>query len=93
VSYRSVESTAEMFTKTKHAAYVMTLRKIQDGWVESVLTTPFRVDDDLCDPGLQHFLAPIADCERRVLQVIVKRATMPPLVITAFFDRTLKGKL
>lgn len=82
-----------MFTKTKHAAFVMALRQIQDDWIESVLRSPIQNHDDLHDPELQHFLAPIADFDRRVLRVITKRATIPPLVITAFFDRTLKGKL
>jgi len=86
-------STATMFTKTKHAEFVMTLRQIQDDWVETALRSPTLIYDDSHDPELQHFLAPIADFDFRVLRVIAKRATIPPLVITAFFDRTLKGKL
>jgi hypothetical protein len=85
--------TAAMFTKTKHAAFVMSLRQIQDDWIETVLRSPIRIDEDSHDPELQHFLAPIADFDFRVLRVVTKRAIIPPLVITAFFDRTLKGKL
>lgn len=86
-------STAAMFIKTRHAAFVMTLRQIQDEWIESVLRSPIRIHDDSHDPELQHFLAPIADFDFRVLRVITKRATIPPVVITAFFDRALKGTL
>ena len=88
-----MRSTAAMFTKTKHAAFVLTLRQIQDDWIETVLQSPMLIYDDSHDPELQHFLAPIADFDWRVLRVITKRATIPPLVITAFFDRALKGKL
>lgn len=88
-----MRSTAAMFTKTKHAAFVLKLRQIQDDWIETVLRSPMLIYDDSHDPELQHFLAPIADFDCRVLRVITKRATIPPLVITAFFDRALKGKL
>lgn len=85
-------STAAMFIKTKHAAFVIALRQIQDEWVESTLNAPVWVSDDPGDPELQHFLAPIEDFDSRVLRVIAKRDTIPTLVITAFFDRTMKGK-
>lgn len=85
--------TAQMFMTTKHAAHVMASRGIKDDWVEYVLTHPQLVQGDPSDSDLQHFLASIVDYENRVLRVVAKRDTIPVVVITAFFDRTMKGKL
>lgn len=71
----------------------MVSRGIDDSCVDHVLMHPRMIQDDPQDPELQHFLAPIAECEHRVLRVVAKRDTIPVLVITAFFDRTMRGKI
>lgn len=82
-----------MFDTTKHAAAVIAARKIKPEWIEAALTRPAKVLPDAADAELEHCLAVIADYGDRVLRVVVKRNTQPALVITAFFDRTMKGKL
>lgn len=82
-----------MFSVTKHAAVVIAARGIKDEWIAEVLQHPSLEHADLEDQGLEHRLAVISDFENRVLRVILKRNTMPPMVITAYFDRTMKGKL
>lgn len=85
--------TCRMFTKTKHAEVVMAARGIKDEWITYALKNPAKTHDDPNDPALQHHLAPIAGFDFRVLRVVTKRGTIPSLVITAYFDRTVKGKL
>ncbi len=54
---------------------------------------PARTHVDPDDLALQNYLAPIAAFDFRVLRVVMKRGTIPSLVITTYFDRTMKGKL
>jgi hypothetical protein len=57
------------------------------------LGNPSLVHPDVADAELEHYLAVVAEQGNRVLRVIIKRGTMPPRVITAYFDRKMKGKL
>ena len=82
-----------MFKATKHAAQVIAAREIPDEWIAHVLQHPARVEADNSDSELMHHLATIPAFEFRVLRVIYKKGSIPPLVITAFFDRSMKGKL
>jgi hypothetical protein len=82
-----------MFEMTKHAAAVIAARKIEPEWIEAALANPARVQVDVVDAELEHRMAVIADYGHRVLRVVVKRDTEPAMVITAYFDRTMKGKL
>ena len=82
-----------MFDTTKHAAAVIAARGIKAEWIVYALQSPSKTHPDLEDNALEHRLAPIAAFEFRVLRVVFKKGTVPPLVITAYFDRTMKGKL
>ncbi len=82
-----------MFAKTKHAEVVIAARGIQEEWITYVLQNSSKTHDDPNDNTLEHRLAPIVAFDFRVLRVVTKRGTIPPLVITAFFDRAMKGKL
>jgi hypothetical protein len=82
-----------MFSKTKHAAVVIASRAIREEWINHALANFVEESQDRNDTDLQHYLAPIEEYDSRVLRVIVKKGTIPPLVITAFFDRSMKGKL
>ncbi len=48
---------------------------------------------DRADPELEHALAPMPECEARVLRVLYDRGVDAVRVVTAFFDRTVRGKL
>ena len=82
-----------MFDVTRHAAVVIAARDIKADWIEYTLLNAAQSHQDTDDPTLEHRLAPIAAYGFRVLRVIFKRNAVPPLVITAYFDRTMKGKL
>ena len=82
-----------MFDTTKHAAAVIAARGIKAEWIVYALQNPSKMHPDEEDSALEHRLAPIADFDFRVLRVVYKTGTIPPMVITAYFDRTMKGKL
>jgi len=82
-----------MFDTTKHAAAVIAARGIKTEWIAYALQSPSKTQPDEEDSALEHHLAPIAAFDFRVLRVVYKKGTVPPLVITAYFDRTMKGKL
>jgi len=82
-----------MFDTTKHAATVIAARRIKQEWIDAVLVNPARVHPDVLDAELEHRLAVIPEHGNRVLRVVVKRDTQPAIVITAYFDRAMKGKL
>jgi hypothetical protein len=82
-----------MFDTTKHAAAVIHARGIKQEWVDLVLASPALTHPDAADAELEHRLAVIPEYGNRVLRVVLKRNTVPPMVITAYFDRTMKGTL
>ncbi|MDP1652278.1 MAG: DUF4258 domain-containing protein [Rhodocyclaceae bacterium] len=82
-----------MFNTTKHAAAVIAARGIKDEWIDYALHNPARTQPDADDVELEHRFAEILAFGNRVLRVVLKKGTVPPMVITAYFDRTMKGKL
>lgn len=59
----------------------------------SAIQNPVVTHTDAEDAELEHRLAVVHAFNDRVLRVVVKKGTMPPMVITAYFDRAMKGKL
>jgi hypothetical protein len=78
---------------TDHAHTVIKLRQIHGRWINEALTGPSLIQPDKTDPALQHYLKAIQENENRVLRVVVNTTVEPPRVVTAFFDRKLKGTL
>jgi len=76
-----------------HALDVLRERQISRDWVQRVIDNPGLVLPDLADPALVHALAPIAERDGRVLRVVYNQEVDPIRVVTAFFDRTMRGKL
>lgn len=77
---------------TQHAKDVIKERGILMRWVESTIKHPHRTTSTTSD-GLEHRLAVIPDYGGRVLRVIINQRKSPIRVVTAFFDRSMKGKL
>lgn len=77
---------------TAHAEVVITERNIQLRWIRQVLNCPEKIEVDGADPELAHALAKVAEHGDRVLRVVHSR-TLPTRIITAYFDRTMRGKL
>lgn len=78
---------------TRHARDALRKREILEEWVQRVLQQPQKIEADRLDPSLEHRMLPIVEKEDRVLRIIVNRTVSPERIITAYFDRKLKGKL
>lgn len=76
-----------------HALDVLQVREIAEDWVQQVVEEPMLTLNDSVDPDLVHALAPIRERDGRVLRVVYNRSVDPIRVVTAFFDRTMRGKL
>ncbi len=81
------------FELTKHASEVISERNISEEYLERAIDNPGLKMDDREDPALEHLLAKIMENDNRVLRVIVIKNSDPVRVITAFFDRSMRGKL
>ncbi len=74
---------------TTHAQTAIDERGIDLAWVERTIDDPARTDTP--GDGTTHFLAPIPERGGRVLRVITRSGSSPPMVITMFFDRRVEG--
>lgn len=59
----------------------------------AVLRHPAATAPDADDPQVRHAMAPIEEYGRRVLRVVYNEQVEPWRIVTAFFDRALKGRL
>lgn len=78
---------------TAHAARVLQERAISLEWVARTMAQPGRVEVDAHDPSLRHRLATIPEHGGRVLRVIYDERSSPWTIVTAYFDRKMRGKL
>jgi hypothetical protein len=78
---------------TKHAQTVVLERRIAVEWIERALASPEAVRPDETDPALEHRLCRIPEHGQRVLRVIVARTATPLRVVSAYFDRRMRGRL
>ena len=78
---------------TEHAKKVITERNIKLEWIERVMSSPQKVENDPDDLELEHAMGKISEYGNRVLRVIYNRVTVPQRIVTVYFDRALKGKL
>ena len=77
---------------TQHAKDMLQERGIALEWLERVLDNPVTVHPDPTDGALEHRLGKIAEFNDRILRIVVNIKVNPARVITAYFDRTMKGK-
>ena len=68
-------------------------RKIEPHWIEMTLAEPDRQEQDPVDPIARHALKRIEEMDNRILRVVYNSTTTPIRVISAYFDRRMKGKL
>ncbi|MFB3785880.1 MAG: DUF4258 domain-containing protein [bacterium] len=81
------------YSLSKHAKNVIQERKIPIEYLERVVGRPERIEPDRENPELEHRLSRIPECGNRVLRVVLKQSVEPALIITAFFDRKMRGAL
>ena len=68
-------------------------RKIEPHWIDLTLTEPDRQQQDTIDPTVCHAWKRIEAMDNRVLRIVYNRTTSPIRVISAYFDRGMRGKL
>ena len=78
---------------SQHAKDALIRRGISREWLERTLAFPQRTEPDVIDTGLEHRLAVIPEHGNRVLRVIINAQVTPVRVVTAYFDRAMKGRL
>jgi Domain of unknown function (DUF4258) len=81
------------FDLSAHATVAVREREIKLDWIRRALERPARVEPDKVDISLQHALLAIPEHGNRVLRVVVDPSAMPVRVVTAYFDRNMRGKL
>ena len=81
------------FNMTKHAEAVVANRGIKAEWIEAALEVPESTHPDPEDGELQHVLRKIPEFGNRVLRVVFNQTKSPAVIVTAYFDRTMKGRL
>ena len=81
------------FLLSAHAESVINERSIKREWLEKVLATPEKTESDKDDPALRHALGRIPEHEGRVLRVVYNDSFKPVRIVTAYFDRAMKGRL
>jgi len=81
------------YSLSEHAKVVISERGITLFYIEKTLETPKLITDDKIDKELQHRLRAFPEYENRVLRVIVNTSKNPIHIITAYFDRSMRGKL
>jgi Domain of unknown function (DUF4258) len=81
------------YSLSTHAITTIRERNIRAEWIAATLSAPAATESDPVDPTLIHALRVIPEFGERVLRVIYNRTRQPPHVVTAFFDRGMKGKL
>jgi hypothetical protein len=77
---------------TAHARAVVEERAIRLDWLERVLVNPERTESDRADPELRHAIGRIAENDDRHLRVIYNATVTPWRIVTAYFDRGLRGE-
>ena len=82
-----------LLTYTLHARHVMEEREISSEWVERAVSAPERRTRDPHDEAVERFYVRVPERGGRVLRVVVNTDAHPWRVVSAFFDRSMKGEL
>lgn len=77
---------------TEHAQDALKKRRIPLEWMERTLDAPEWIEVDPIDENLEHSLARIAESGNRVLRVIVDIRSVPPWIVTVYFDKRRTGQ-
>lgn len=81
------------YTLSDHAETSILEREIAAEWLNAAMNEPDRVLPHESDPTLRYALKRIAENGDRVLRVVYNETKKPPVIVTVYFDRTMKGKL
>jgi len=78
---------------TSHARRVMERRAIPAEWVQRTVASPRLRTRDPHDATVERFYAQVPEDGGRVLRVAVNTESTPWRVVSAFFDRSMRGNI
>ena len=78
---------------TLHAETALKERNIAREWVERTVYAPALIVPDSKDPEIERFYRAILENGNRVLRVAVNTSVTPWRVVSAFFDRDMRGRI
>ncbi len=78
---------------TRHAIHMMAERAIPMEWVEQTVIGPALRIPDPNDSEVERFFRSIPENSDRALRVAVNTHADPWRVVSAFFDRSMRGEL
>ena len=81
------------YTFSSHALTTIRERGIHPEWIEQTMAAPMVCRPHPDDPSLTEAFRMIPEFGNRVLRIIYNHDKQPPHIVTAYFDRTMKGKL
>lgn len=80
-----------IFKLSAHAQKVIKERNINMDWIEQAFNKPDKIESDKKNDILEHRLKVIEEYYDRVLRLVCNTNEKPVLIVTAFFDRRMKG--
>ena len=80
----------KQFEFTAHAENMILERNIAPGWVTTTISEPLFTETK--NDGTIHYLKPIPEYGGRILRVVANPGSLPPRIITVFFDRRARRK-
>lgn len=78
------------FRLSSHAQTIMRERQISEEWLNSTVDRPDRMI--VGDDRSQHYFKSVKEHGGRILHVVVNPETVPPTIVTVFFDRRERAK-
>lgn len=78
---------------TQHAQEMLAKRGIEAAWLARAVEAPELVLPDPVDATLEQRFVKIPEYGDRVLKVVVNKIASPERVVSAYFDRRMKGAL
>ena len=82
-----------LYVLSNHAQQRILQRGIREEWIKETLEFPQKTGVDRSDASVHVAWKVISESEGRVLKVCYNPNLDPILVVTAYFDRSMRGKL
>lgn len=82
-----------VFVLSNHAQERAVQRGIREQWIEETILNPQQTEIDPVNSKALRAWRKIPERNNSILRVVYNPETTPFVVITVFFDRSMKGKL
>lgn len=76
-----------------HAKERIEERNILLTWIQETIEKPDKTEPHQTDPELVTTFKKFESCSGRVLKVVYNKTVSPVRIVTAHFDRSMKGKI